>query len=139
MTRGGLSVALRWLIGALYVVAGHAHIRSPAPFLAITPGWVPWPEAVVFWTGIAELLGALALVQWVSPRLRQAGAMGLALYALCVWPANVNHMLLDMAKPDGGWGMVYHVPRLAAQPLLIWATLLTGGVINWPFGRRTKT
>jgi uncharacterized membrane protein len=50
---------------------------------------------------------------------------GLAAYALCVWPANINHMLLDMAKPDGGWGMGYHVPRLAAQPLLIWLALWT--------------
>ena len=42
-------------------------------------------------------------------------------------------MLLDLAKPDGGWGLAYHVPRLMAQPLLIWAALWAGGVTRWPF------
>lgn len=131
-----IRTGLCWLIGALYVVAGRAHIATPDPFLAITPGWVPWPEQVILWTGIAELLGALALVQWSSLRLRKLAAAALALYALCVWPANVNHMLMDLAREDGGWGMAYHVPRMVAQPLLIWATLWAGKVVDWPFGRR---
>ena len=57
--------------------------------LQANPGFVdrlrailPWPEQVIYWTGIAELLGALALIQWFSLRLRHAGAIGLALYAL---------------------------------------------------------
>jgi uncharacterized membrane protein len=95
---------------------------------------------VVLWTGIAELLGAAALTQPFSPQLRRAGAIGLALYALCVWPANVNHMLLDLAKPDAGpdagLGLGYHVPRMFAQPLIIWLALWTGGVTRWPFRRR---
>jgi uncharacterized membrane protein len=52
--------------------------------------------------------------------LRQAAGWGLALYALCVWPANINHLLIDMAKADGGLGLGYHVPRMIAQPAIIW-------------------
>ena len=97
---------------------------------------MPYPEAVIAATGIAELLGAIALLQPFSLALRRAGGAGLALYALCVWPANINHFMLDMARPDHGWGLGYHVPRLFAQPLLIWLALWTGGVTEWPLRAR---
>ena len=124
---------LRVVLALFYAYAGYRHLAGPEPFLQITPAWVPFPEQVIWWTGIAELAGAVALAQPLSTRLRQAGAIGLALYALCVWPANVNHMLMDMARPDGGWGMAYHVPRMIAQPLIIWLALWAGQVIDWPF------
>lgn len=101
------------------------------------PHWVPIPGTVIALTGIAELCGAAALAQPFSPGLRRAGGVGLALYALCVWPANVNHMMMDMARPDHGWGLAYHVPRMLAQPVLIWLALWTGGAIEWPFRRRS--
>ena len=121
-----MKAILRWLLAAFYFAAGVIHPVSPAPFLKIMPGWVPLPEAVVLWTGVAEILGAIGLAQPVSKPLRQAGGWGLALYALCVWPANINHFALDMAKPDGGLGLAYHVPRMFAQPLIIWLALWVG-------------
>jgi uncharacterized membrane protein len=75
---------------------------------------------VVLLTGVAEILGAIGLVQPVSAPLRRAAGWGLALYALCVWPANINHFIMDMARPDGGLGLGYHVPRMIAQPVIIW-------------------
>lgn len=136
--RARLRDFLRWLLAMFYFYAGYAHIASPDPFLQIMPPQVPWPEQVVFWTGVAELLGAAALLQPYTPQLRRAGAIGLALYALCVWPANINHMLMDMARPDGGWGMAYHVPRMALQPVIIWLALWTGGITDWPFLRQVR-
>lgn len=121
------------LLAVLYAVAGYFHLATPDTFLKIMPGWVPYPEAVVFWTGIAELAGAAAIVQPFHRRLRQAGAIGLSLYALCVWPANFNHALLDFARADGGWGLAYHGPRLAFQPVLIWAPLWASRITRWPF------
>lgn len=131
-------LVLRWLLGVFYAAAGYIHLASPAPFLSIMPGWVPLPEAVVLWTGIAEIAGAAALLQPWSAGWRRAGGIGLALYAVCVFPANINHFALDMARPAGeGLGLGYHVPRMFAQPILVWLALWTGGVTNWPFaGRR---
>lgn len=127
---------LRWLLAAIYAAAGVIHLAAPRPFIAIVPPWVPAAGFVVAATGVAELLGAAGLAQERWPKLRLAAAWGLALYALCVWPANVQHMLIDLARADGGLGLAYHLPRLAAQPLLIWLALWTGGVTNWPFRRR---
>lgn len=130
-----IRIALRWLLAAFYLLAGVIHLVRPAPFLTIMPAWVPAPEAVVLWTGVAEILGAIGLVQPFSRPLRQAAGWGLAAYALCVWPANINHFALDMARPDGGLGLAYHVPRMVAQPAIIWLALWVGEC--WPARRVT--
>lgn len=119
----------------LYTFAGIAHLRSPQPFLAITPSWVPLPALMIALTGVAELLGAIGLAQPWSTPLRRAAGWGLAAYAVCVYPANINHMLIDMGRPDGGLGLGYHLPRLAAQPVIVWLALWASGVTRWPFKR----
>ena len=124
------------ILALLYLVAAWFHLTAPGPFLRIMPAFVPRPELVVLLTGLAEAAGAVSLVQPWSRELRRAGGVGLALYALCVWPANVNHFAMDMARPDGGWGLAYHLPRMVAQPLLIWLALWTSGVTDWPWRRR---
>ncbi len=119
---------MRVILAAFYGYAGYAHIATPGPFLAIMPSFVSAPEAIVYWTGIAEIAGAIALLQPISKPLRQAGGIGLALYALCVWPANINHFAMNMASSDGGLGLGYHIPRMIAQPILIWLALFAGKV-----------
>lgn len=129
-----IKAALRWLLAAFYAFAGVIHLINPAPFLTITPAWVPAPEAVVLLTGVAEILGAIGLVQPFSRPLRQAAGWGLALYALCVWPANINHFAMDMARADGGLGLGYHIPRMVAQPVIIGLALWLGECL--PLRRR---
>ena len=127
---------LRLLLASLYAIAGVLHIVAPRPFLSIMPGGLPYPEAIVLLTGVAELIGAIALAQGWSSTLQRAGAIGLALYAVCVFPANINHFALDMARPDNGLGLAYHIPRMFAQPIIVWWALWVGGVTDWPFRRR---
>ncbi|MEE4201876.1 DoxX family protein [Erythrobacter sp.] len=123
-----IRVVLRLVLAAFYGFAGVMHVLRPEPFLSIMPEMVPYPEAIVFWTGVAEIAGAMALVQPFDIRLRRAAGIGLALYALCVWPANINHFAMDMAREDGGLGLPYHVPRMLAQPVLIVWALWAGEV-----------
>ena len=130
--------ALRWLLAAFYLFAGVAHLRIPGPFLTIMPPWVPEPELVVALTGWAEIAGAIGLAQWFSPPLRRAAAIGLAASAVCVFPANIHHFAMDLAREDGGAGLAYHVPRMVAQPIIVWLGLWAGEVTNWPFPRRTE-
>ena len=127
---------LRLLLASLYAIAGVLHIVAPRPFLSIMPGGLPYPEAIVLLTGVAELIGAIALAQGWSSTLQRAGAIGLALYAVCVFPANINHFALDMARPDNGLGLAYHITRMFAQPIIVWWALWAGGVTDWPFRRR---
>ena len=123
------------MLALIYAAAGTLHIATPGPFIGIVPAWVPMPGAVVMLTGFCELAGAAGLLQPFSANLRKAAGWGLAAYAFCVWPANVHHMLIDMARPDHGLGLGYHIPRLAAQPLIIWWALWASSAIDWPFRR----
>lgn len=72
MTRSIARIAL----ALFYLLAGVLHLAIPRPFLSIVPGWVPFPQTVVFWTGIAEVLGALTLAQPWSPSLRKLAGAG---------------------------------------------------------------
>lgn len=127
---------MRWLMIVLYLVAGIYHLRSPEAFLPIVPDWVPLPRDTVLLTGVCELAGAAGLM---LPRFRYAAGIGPALYALCVWPANIKHAVdgVVLGGVKLGWG--YHAPRLALQPVLIWWALYAGEVTRWPFTPRLNT
>ncbi len=129
-----MRTALRFLLAALYFVAGVIHLRAPAGFVQITPAWVPLPDAVVLVTGMCEIAGALALA-FVLPLRRTAG-IALAAYALCVFPANINHAINDIAIGGMDMSWWYHGPRLIAQPLIIWWALWVGEATDWPFGAK---
>ncbi|MBU7588123.1 MAG: hypothetical protein KAF42_02785 [Sphingopyxis terrae] len=121
------------MLALAYGYAGYRHLATPAPFVAITPPWVPQPALVVAATGIAELAGAPGLL---IPATRKAAGRALALYALCVWPANFHHAFAHVAIGGQTLGWWYHGPRLAAQPLIIWWALWASGAIDWPFKRK---
>ena len=124
---------MRWLMIAFYAVAGIGHLAAPNAFLPIVPDIVPFPRAVILATGVCEIAGAVALA---TTRARRIAGVMLALYALCVWPANIKHAIWHIATPpipDTWW---YHAPRLALQPVLIWWALFCSGAIDWPWRRR---
>lgn len=136
MTSSHWRTGLRWLLALAYGYAGYRHLATPGPFLAITPPWVPMPGAVVMATGMAEIAGAAGLI---IPATRKAAGWGLALYALCVWPANFHHAFAGIAIGGETLGWWYHAPRLAAQPLIIWWALWASGAAEWPFRRPRST
>jgi uncharacterized membrane protein len=126
---------MRWMMAAFYGIAGVVHLATPGSFLPIVPDWVPFPREVVLVTGVCELFGAAALL---TVRLRWLAGVMLALYALCVWPANVKQALEHIVLPsipDTWW---YHGPRLAFQPVLIWWALFCAGVVDWPWRGRDR-
>jgi len=123
------------VLAAIYFAAGLFHLCLPAPFLSITPDWVPFPRQVILGTGLCEVAGAIALMtRW----LRYAAGLALALYAVCVYPANIKHFTDAIAAGGVQLGWWYHVPRLAFQPVFVWWALFAGEVIDWPFGRGSR-
>ncbi|KQT32427.1 hypothetical protein ASG29_11620 [Sphingomonas sp. Leaf412] len=126
----GRRIARAFLI-AFYAVAGVAHLIVTDAMVRIVPPPVPFPRAVVIATGLCEIAGAIALL---SPRWRVAAGRALALYALCVWPANMWHAVLDL-RGGTGLPLAYHAPRLMVQPLVIWWALWASGAVDRPFRR----
>jgi uncharacterized membrane protein len=121
---------MRWIMASFYLLAGIAHLTLTDKFLLIVPDWVPSPRTVVLVTGVCEIAGSIALL---STRLRRLAGCMLALYAICVLPANIKHAIDGVhlpPVPDSWW---YHGPRLALQPVLVWWALFCAGVIDWPW------
>lgn len=124
----------RWLLGIAYLVAGVSHIVSPDGFVKITPGWVPWVHDVVLFTGLCEVAGAIALL--FVPKLRRAAGWAFAAYAVCVYPANINHAVNNIALGGAALGWWYHGPRLLFQPVIVWWALWGTQIVDWPFSKR---
>jgi uncharacterized membrane protein len=134
-SRGTRRAVMRWAFAAFYVAAGVAHLWVPEKLLLITPDWVPYPTQLIMLTGLFELAASTALV---TRPLRWWAGVTLALYALCVWPANFKHALDGIEMPLIGNSWWYHGPRLALQPVIIWGSLYAAGVINWPWRQPDK-
>lgn len=136
MSRAALRgrVIARFVLAAFYFAAGIIHLWRPAGFQLIMPDWVPFPHTVVLATGAAELAGSIGLI---TPNLRRAAGIGLALYAIGVFPANIHHAIYGLPPGNVQLDWWYHGPRLLFQPVLVWLALFVGEVVDWPFRRRT--
>lgn len=124
---------MRVILAAFYFGAGIFHLQAPQGFVLIVPSFVPWPQTVVWFTGLCEIAGAVGLF---IQALRKSAGIGLALYALAVFPANLNHAFnhIDVgALPSSWW---YHIPRFALQPVLVWWALYCANVIDWPWRKK---
>jgi uncharacterized membrane protein len=93
------------------------------------PTGAPVPDKVVMLTGVAELATTLGLLQPGPPQLQGAAGWGHAFYAVCVFPTNIVHFIRDIAQPDNGLGLGYHLPRMVLQPVLVGLSLWLSGVL----------
>jgi uncharacterized membrane protein len=114
----------RYALALFYGTAGLGHLIWPEVLLPIMPEIVPFQWVVIVVTGLCELAGAVGLL---IPRWRRLAALMLALYAVCVFPANIRHAMIG--GEFFGWALDwrYHLPRLALQPFLVWWALRVGG------------
>ncbi len=116
----------RFTLAPVFILVGLVHLTRADLFIPMMPRVIPYPSAVIVLTGIAEIAGAIGLF---LPRTRALAGIMLALYAVCVYPVNVNHAVHDLSTGNGlGWA--YHYPRLFAQPFICWWALVAGGVLR---------
>ncbi len=110
---------LRNLLAVLMIIAGFLHFAIPTPFIKIVPGFLPYPAALVYISGVFEILLGIGLF---FPATRWISAWGLVALFIAVYPANLN-MAFNHIKltgiPDSWW---LHGFRLPFQFVLIaWA------------------
>ncbi|MGF1479879.1 MAG: DoxX family protein [Cyanophyceae cyanobacterium] len=110
---------LRVILAICIVVAGALHFIAPEPFVKIVPDFLPSPLALVYISGVFEILGGIGLL---TPPVSRAAAWGLVALFIAVYPSNinmaVNHIHLD-GVPDSLW---FQAIRLPFQFVLVsWA------------------
>ena len=114
---------LRGILAVCMLVAGTLHFVTPDPFIKIVPGFLPYPAALVYISGIFEILFGIGLI---VPATRSLSGLGLVALFIAVYPANLNmafnHIKLENI-PDSWW---LHGIRLPFQFVLIaWAAWYT--------------
>ena len=72
-----------------------------------------------------------------AEELRYLAGILLAIYFVCVFPANIKNAIEGLSVeglPAANW---YYWARLLFQPLVIWWTLYSSAAIDWPLRQRT--
>ncbi len=107
----------RFLLSALFVVAGINHFRAPQAYMQIMPPALPAPLALIYISGVAELVGGLGVLN--SKTCRWAG-IWLLLLLIAVFPANIYSLFSGLeieGKRVPQWALW---ARLPLQPLMMW-------------------
>jgi uncharacterized membrane protein len=133
--RRPVRAVMRWILVLFYAAAAYIHLLKPMTFMPVMPDWVPMPYQVILFTGACEAAGAIGLI---IPRTRRWAGIGLAAYAVCVFPVNIKHAIYGPAIAGIPNMWLYHGPRLVLQPVIVWWALFVGEVIDWPFRRRSS-
>lgn len=117
---------MRMALALALLFAGTDHWLTPERYLPMMPDYLPWHLPLVLFTGACEIAGALGLL---LPATRRLAAALLALYFVCVFPANIHNAMHGLAVeglPQAQW---YYWLRLPFQPLIILWTLYAGGLL----------
>ena len=117
-----MRIASIYLMAVLFVAAGVMHFIRPAVYARIIPPFLPSPLALVYVSGVAEIVGGLLLL---VPALRPWAGVWLIALLVAVFPANV-YMALAPGRAGFGIAPLWLWLRLPLQLVLIawvwWAT-----------------
>ena len=120
----------RMLLAAFMATAGIGHFVATDSFRAQVPGWMPFPEWVIWLSGVIEIAFALALI--LAPgSWRPAVGWTLAAFYVAVFPGNISQFITGTAA----FGLDSDAARLARlffQPVLVAIALwCTGAFAAW--------
>ena len=127
MTSPTIQAIARCCVGSFFVYVGVLHFATPDIFVAIVPPYLPAALALVYISGVFEILGGIGLF---IPKTRRAAAWGLLALLVAVYPANI-HMLVNEIylknMPHEKWILWVRMP---VQFLFALGVSWTGGI--WP-------
>lgn len=121
VARGGAPGWAHRALGATFVGAGAMHFVLPRTYESIMPGYLPAHRALVYASGVAEILGGLGAL---DSRTRRLAGWWLAATLLLVFPANV-HMALhpDRYASIPQWALYARLPfQVLFIAWALWAT-----------------
>jgi uncharacterized membrane protein len=103
------------LLAAFWILSGLNHFRIPKVYGAIMPDYLPAHRELVAWSGVAEIVGGVAVIPPTGRRFARWWLLGVL---AAVYPANV-HMALhperyERIPPAALWA------RLPLQFLCAW-------------------
>lgn len=107
-----------YLMVVMYAFAGIMHFIKPKAYLKVMPDFMPRPRLLVYWSGIAEILLAGALL---IPTLKNWAIIGIVAMLLVFMIVHVN--MLRGGKHAAGVPMWILILRIPVQAVLVWWAL----------------
>ena len=105
-----------YVMSIMYIFIGIRHFTDPQYFLDIVPPQLPFKLFLVYFTGLIEVVGGVAIF---APKTRKAGAYLLILLLVSVFPANIYlyvsetpQNLLGISKIDALIRMPFQAPLI---------------------------
>ncbi len=114
----------RGLLAVFFAIAGALHFMNPAFYLQIMPSYIPFPLAMIYISGVFEvLLGLMTLPE----RTRKLAGWGLIALLIAVFPANIHIALHPEIFPKvQPWVSWARLPFQGVFIFWVWKTTLTG-------------
>ncbi len=110
-----------YIMSAIYILAGLNHFRVPKIYLTIMPPYIPYPEFMVFISGVIEVILGAALL-W--PPTTSMAAWGIVALLMAILPPHIY-----MIQNQKNWSKIPIWAlwlRLPMQAILIyWAYSFT--------------
>jgi uncharacterized membrane protein len=103
-------------VSAMFLYAGQGHFTNAEFFVAIMPPYIPFHLAVVYISGVFEILGGLGVLVAAT---RQWAGYGLLALLVAVFPANIHMAMNPELFPDVPEIGLYI--RLPVQFLMAWS------------------
>ena len=106
-----------YIMACIYIFAGVMHFIKPKMYLRIMPRYLPSHKALVFWSGIAEIILGIGLC---IPILKMISIYGII--AMLIVFLSVHFYMLSSKKASAGipkWILVLRIPLQFG--LMYWA------------------
>jgi uncharacterized membrane protein len=121
-----VKLVLKCLFAMFFVVAGVNHFVNPAFYFRIMPPYLPWHPALVYLSGVCEVVLGLLLF---TRKFARAAAWGLVALLVAVSPVNVHMAVNHGLYPEYSAAALWL--RLPLQILLLaWAYWYTLPVVR---------
>ena len=105
-----------YVMSIMYIFIGITHFTDPQYFLDIVPPQLPFKLFLVYFTGLIEVVGGVAIL---APKTRKAGAYLLIFLLVSVFPANIYlyvsetpQSLLGISEADALIRMPFQIPLI---------------------------
>ncbi len=106
-----------YLMGFLYILAGLNHFRKPKVYLRIMPRYLPAPKALVYLSGIAEVVLGIGVCFPLTKNISIYGIIAMLIVFLLV-----HFYMLSSKKAGAGIPQWLLILRLPLQfVLMYWA------------------
>jgi uncharacterized membrane protein len=122
-----LKRAVRIALGLTFIFTGVLHFVAAGKFMEIMPPVLPWHLALVYISGVFEILGGIG---FIAERTKRGAGIGLILLLIAVYPANIYAAMYQVQVGGFMNSPVYHWIRLPMQFVLIALVWWCGDIRN---------